>query len=46
MTEVLVARHFRGPAAEDAIGSIHNDMDSRWLDAAVTGSCSGRISPR
>ncbi|TLM83114.1 ATP-binding protein [Pseudarthrobacter sp. NamE5] len=37
MTEVLAARNFRGPAAEDAIESIHNDMDSLWLDAPFVG---------
>lgn len=33
MTEVLASRSFRGLAAEDAIESIHNDLDSLWLDA-------------
>lgn len=37
MTEVLAARNFRGPATEDAIESIHNDMDSLWLDAPFVG---------
>lgn len=32
MTEVLASRSFRGPAAEDAIESVHNDLDSLWLD--------------
>jgi serine/threonine-protein kinase RsbW len=33
MTEVLASRSFRGLAAEDAIESVHNDLDSLWLDA-------------
>jgi serine/threonine-protein kinase RsbW len=33
MTEVLASRRFRGLAAEDAIESVHNDLDSLWLDA-------------
>lgn len=32
MTEVLASRSFRGPAAEDAIEAVHNDLDSLWLD--------------
>ncbi|WP_461186593.1 ATP-binding protein [Arthrobacter sp. Z4-13] len=32
MTDVLASRSFRGPAAEDAIESVHDDMDSLWLD--------------
>jgi serine/threonine-protein kinase RsbW len=32
MTEVLASRSFRGLAAEDAIESVHNDLDSLWLD--------------
>jgi serine/threonine-protein kinase RsbW len=32
MTDVLASRSFRGPAAADAIESVHNDMDSLWLD--------------
>jgi serine/threonine-protein kinase RsbW len=32
MTEVLASRSFRGPASEDAIESIHNHLDSLWLD--------------
>ena len=33
MTRVLASRSFRGLAAEDAIESVHNDLDSLWLDA-------------
>jgi serine/threonine-protein kinase RsbW len=33
MTEVLASRSFRGLAAEDAVESVHNDLDSLWLDA-------------
>jgi len=33
MTDVLASRSFRGLAAEDAIESVHNDLDSLWLDA-------------
>jgi serine/threonine-protein kinase RsbW len=33
MTKVLASRIFRGLAAEDAIESVHNDLDSLWLDA-------------
>jgi serine/threonine-protein kinase RsbW len=33
MTKVLASRSFRGLAAEDAIESVHNDLDSLWLDA-------------
>lgn len=33
MTDVLASRSFRGPAAEDAVESVHNDLDSLWLDA-------------
>jgi serine/threonine-protein kinase RsbW len=32
MTEVLASRSFRGPAAEEAIESVHNCLDSLWLD--------------
>ncbi|WP_285320772.1 ATP-binding protein [Pseudarthrobacter sp. lyk4-40-TYG-27] len=32
MTEILASRTFRGPAAEDAIEAVHNDLDSLWLD--------------
>ncbi len=32
MTDVLASRSYRGPAAEDAIESIHDDLDSLWLD--------------
>ena len=32
MTEVLASRSFRGLAAEDAIESVHSDLDSLWLD--------------
>ncbi len=32
MTDVLASRSFRGPAAEDAVESVHNDLDSLWLD--------------
>lgn len=32
MTEILASRAFRGPAAEDAIETVHNDLDSLWLD--------------
>ncbi|WP_458779988.1 ATP-binding protein [Arthrobacter sp. D3-16] len=32
MTEVLASRSFRGLAAGDAIESVHNDLDSLWLD--------------
>ncbi|WP_104045465.1 ATP-binding protein [Arthrobacter sp. ZGTC412] len=33
MTEVLASRSFRGPAADEAIEAVHNDLDSLWLDA-------------
>ncbi|HYH76294.1 MAG TPA: ATP-binding protein [Arthrobacter sp.] len=33
MTRVLASRSFRGLATEDAIESIHNHLDSLWLDA-------------
>jgi serine/threonine-protein kinase RsbW len=33
MTEVLASRSYRGLAAEDAVESVHNDLDSLWLDA-------------
>lgn len=33
MTEVLASRSYRGLATEDAIESVHNDLDSLWLDA-------------
>ena len=33
MTKVVASRSFRGLAAEDAIESVHNDLDSLWLDA-------------
>jgi serine/threonine-protein kinase RsbW len=32
MTEVLASRSYRGLAAEDAIESVHNHLDSLWLD--------------
>src|SRR3989337_2659128 len=32
MTEVLASRSYRGLAAGDAIESVHNDLDSLWLD--------------
>jgi len=32
MTEILASRAFRGPATEDAIEAVHNDLDSLWLD--------------
>lgn len=32
MTEVLASRSFRGPAADDAIEAVHNNLDSLWLD--------------
>ena len=32
MTEILASRTFRGPAAEDAIEAVHNDLDGLWLD--------------
>ena len=32
MTDALATRSFRGPAAEDSIESVHNDLDSLWLD--------------
>ncbi len=37
MTEVLASRTFRGPAAEEAIESVHNDLDSLWLDVPFVG---------
>ena len=33
MTKVLASRSFRGLAAEGAIESVHNELDSLWLDA-------------
>lgn len=33
MTEVLASRSYRGLATEEAIESVHNDLDSLWLDA-------------
>lgn len=33
MTDILASRSFRGPAAEDTIESVHNDLDGLWLDA-------------
>lgn len=33
MTDALASRSFRGPAAEAAVESVHNDLDSLWLDA-------------
>jgi serine/threonine-protein kinase RsbW len=32
MTEVLASRSFHGLAAVDAIESVHDDLDSLWLD--------------
>ncbi|MBT2566288.1 ATP-binding protein [Arthrobacter sp. ISL-85] len=32
MTEVIASRSFRGTAAEDAIESVHNDLESLWLE--------------
>ena len=37
MTKVLASRSFRGPAAEEAIESVHNDLDSLWLDVPFVG---------
>ena len=37
MTEVLASRSYRGLAAEDAIESVHNDLDSLWLDVPFVG---------
>ena len=37
MTEVLASRSFRGPAADEAIESVHNDLDSLWLDVPFVG---------
>ncbi|PNI09208.1 ATP-binding protein [Arthrobacter sp. AFG7.2] len=37
MTEVLASRTFRGPAADEAIESVHNDLDSLWLDVPFVG---------
>jgi serine/threonine-protein kinase RsbW len=37
MTELLASRSFRGLAAEDAIESIHNDLDSLWIDVPFVG---------
>ncbi len=32
MIEILASRSFRGMAADEAIESVHNDLDSLWLD--------------
>jgi len=37
MTDVLASRSFRGPAADEAIESVHNDLDSLWLDVPFVG---------
>ncbi len=37
MTDILASRHFRGPAADDAIETVHNDLDSLWQDAPFVG---------
>jgi serine/threonine-protein kinase RsbW len=37
MTEALASRSFRGPAADEAIESVHNDLDSLWLDVPFVG---------
>lgn len=33
MTDVLAHRSFRGLATDDAIESVHNELDGLWLDA-------------
>jgi serine/threonine-protein kinase RsbW len=37
MTEALASRSFRGRAADEAIESVHNDLDSLWLDVPFVG---------
>jgi serine/threonine-protein kinase RsbW len=37
MTDALASRSFRGPAADEAIESVHNDLDSLWLDVPFVG---------
>jgi serine/threonine-protein kinase RsbW len=37
MTDVLASRSFRGPAADEAIESVHNDLDSLWRDVPFVG---------
>lgn len=37
MTDVLASRSFRGPAADEAIESVHNELDSLWLDVPFVG---------
>ncbi len=35
MTDVLASRSFRGPAVDEAIEAVHNDLESLWLDAPL-----------
>lgn len=37
MVDILAARSFRGPAAPDAIESVHNDLDNLWQDVPFVG---------